>query len=120
MMIIFVIFSLYIQLVASLFEPEQSSDGLHRNDVQKLTVRELPRYVAFATKNETATDQQETEAFIKSKIEPGTNIFHVRYNNYIRAWYGLQLSPEAKTALENHKGVDRVREDNIKPVFSRS
>jgi hypothetical protein len=120
MMMVLFILSLCIHIVTSLATSKPTSNDLRRGGIQKLTVREVPEYIAFATKNETAADQQETEAFIKSKIEPGTNIYHARSNNYIKGWYGLRLSLEAKTALENHKGIDRVREINIKPVFSRS
>ncbi|KAJ4369257.1 hypothetical protein N0V83_006342, partial [Neocucurbitaria cava] len=79
---------------------------------RRLSRRNNGIYTVFAKKPNGSTDTKATEEFLRSKIQPGTNIYHFsNENGDITAWWGLRLDPDAKAAVENHEGVGKVSDD---------
>lgn len=79
---------------------------------RRLSRRNNGIYTVFAKKPNCSTDTKATEEFLRSKIQPGTHIYHFsNKNGDITAWWGLRLDPDAKVAVENHEGVGKVSDD---------
>jgi hypothetical protein len=71
--------------------------GLVRRDVQS--------YMARA-KN--TSDVQETEKFLKSKVQKGTSLLHHRNDGKVTGWYGLMLDDQAKSEVEKYEGIESI------------
>jgi septum formation inhibitor MinC len=71
-------------------------------------------YTAFAKR---ASDTNRTDEFLKSKIQPDTPLFTFAAlddEDRIIAWDGLHLDPEAKVAVQNHEGIEGIRNALVK------
>ncbi|KAF2832790.1 hypothetical protein CC86DRAFT_191 [Ophiobolus disseminans] len=88
----------------------QTGPGISR---RRLSSRNNGIYTVFAKIPNGSTDTKATEEFLRSKIQPGTHIYHFSNDNGdITAWWGLRLDPDAKVAVENHEGVGKVSDDS--------
>ncbi|CAN9415232.1 unnamed protein product [Alternaria alternata] len=72
---------------------------------------EQVHYIVFPKLPDGSTDTNATEEFLRSKIPSGSEIYHFSDNGQITAWWGLSLDDDAKKAVENHEGVEKVIED---------
>jgi hypothetical protein len=87
---------------------EQQNDTESPSDTtehRKLAIRDLPHYEAYA-KN--GTDTQKTEEFLQSQVPEGTKILQYKDDGKVVAWYRFSLSPEAKEAVENYEGIEKL------------
>ena len=87
-------------------EMPQAANGYSRR-----TRRNSSSYIVFPKMPDGSTDTKATEAFLRSKIQPGTNMYHFSDDVHVTAWWGLRLDPDAKVAVENHEAVGRIIED---------
>jgi hypothetical protein len=53
----------------------------------------------------TGSDIKKTEAFLRTKIEPGTNFFEAGLEGYERCWGNVTLTDAAKAEVEKYEGV---------------
>lgn len=86
---------------------------VHRGqDRRRLSRRdEEVHYIVFPKLPDGSTDTNATEGFLRSKITSDSEIYHFSDNGQITAWWGLSLDDDAKRAVENHEGVEKVIED---------
>lgn len=54
-------------------------------------------------------DFQETEEFIRTKCQQPNRIVQLSWKGKVSGWYYLTLDADAKKAVEDHKGVKRIR-----------
>lgn len=86
----------------------------HRHETYRRLPRSDPRhplhriYTACA---EASTTTQATEVFLKPQLRPGTELSQVIDDDDIIGWYALDLSPEAKLAVENHPGIVEIKDE---------
>jgi hypothetical protein len=53
----------------------------------------------------TGSDIKKTDAFLRTKIEPGTDFFQTGIEGYEQVWGNVTLTDAAKAEVESHEGV---------------
>jgi hypothetical protein len=91
--------------VSDITQQTDTEEPSNITEYRKLAVRDFPRYEAFA-KN--GTDTKKTEEFLQSQVPEGTKILQYRDDGVVVAWYRFSLSPEAKEAVENYEGIEKL------------
>jgi hypothetical protein len=74
----------------------------------KLVRRDVQRYIAIAKTN---SDLQETEKFLKSKLQKGSSLLDVKANNKTIGWHGFMLDHEAFLEVKNYEGIEAIEID---------
>jgi hypothetical protein len=67
--------------------------------------RDVEKYNVLAHDGSNVTD---TEEFLKSKIEGDKGLYQVFHGEDVIAWGNVTLTPDAKSEVESHKGVQAV------------
>jgi hypothetical protein len=74
----------------------------------KLVRRDVQRYIAIAKTN---SDLQETEKFLKSKLQKDSSLLDFRANNKTIGWHGFMLDHEAFLEVKKYEGIEAIEID---------
>jgi|TARA_R110002003_G_scaffold391_5_gene19466 hypothetical protein len=76
------------------------------SELHELVRRDIQRYVALAKAN---SDLQETERFLKSKMQKDSNFFYFKADNKTIGWYGFMLDQDAFSEVKKYEGIKVIR-----------
>jgi hypothetical protein len=91
------------------YEALSTTDGSPgETEHTELVRRDVEIYAALATNT---SDTQDTEEFLKSKVQTGHIIFQIKRDNEVKGWYNLVLDAAAYKEVQAHEGIEAIKVD---------